>query len=413
MGVGLQRGSPVQLSLSKDNYVALIERHGQWTRWRTAAKCSCLDSKTMQPNVRCKICSGRGIYYTNQKDQVLYQSVMLRNDNKTLQVDDKYKDCSLIQVYDYHGDIIPAEKLGTFIKLNTENKLIKGSYFNIVMRQEIEEILSAAICNKKEMGFYKVPGLQNSKANIDGIYYTSPSDILSIEKIIDADGVEYEATEFRLDTFRIKLQKETVEDIDGNEIEREILPAEPLTVQGVHYIRPFIFAILNQNLSQADVQAVVDVQGDAIVTYPYELDVSNDDVLTVLAGAYTQKEAVCRSDYETDTLGVYFVYDVINCTGIVDGKLIEYKEGEDYILVGTNKIKWLEDSENIPESGDAYSISYHVLPTYKVVKQIPTLRTSENQRFPKKAVVKLFSTYSENLGVNKQPVGRKGLNGSV
>lgn len=67
MPVGLQRGSPVQLTLSKDNYVALIERHGQWIRWRTAQKCSCVQPGSMQPDIHCKICGGRGYTYTYQK----------------------------------------------------------------------------------------------------------------------------------------------------------------------------------------------------------------------------------------------------------------------------------------------------------------------------------------------------------
>lgn len=43
MGVGLGKNSAVVLSLGKENYEALIERHGQWIRWRVATKCSCVD----------------------------------------------------------------------------------------------------------------------------------------------------------------------------------------------------------------------------------------------------------------------------------------------------------------------------------------------------------------------------------
>ena len=69
MGQGLGRNSPVVLTLGKDNYCALIERHGQWTRWRTASKCSCVNSSSMQPDIRCKICSGRGIIYSYQEEE--------------------------------------------------------------------------------------------------------------------------------------------------------------------------------------------------------------------------------------------------------------------------------------------------------------------------------------------------------
>lgn len=413
MGVGLQRGSPVQLQLSKDNYVALIERHGQWVRWRVAAKCSCVKYGTMQPDIHCKICSGRGVTYTYQKDQVVFETVMDKEGRGILTVSNENTNCELIEVYDIKGNRFEkASKFEQFVTLNADGSLVKGVYYNIIMRKKTESVLSGAIVKKGNLGYYTVPGLTVNRPKTDGVYYNASGDIVSIEKIVDANGVEYKPTEFRLNQFRIEPKKETVIDEEtGEEVEEEIPITEPVSVYGVNYIPPFVFALLNQNISKADMQMMIDVQGDAVLTYPYEYDVSNDDVITVLSGSYTNKEVMVRQKHETDVLGVFFVYDVVQCTGIQDGELIEYEEGKDFILVGTNKIKWLEDG-NYPDEGDTYSITYHVLPTYKVVKDIPQLRTSENQRFPKKAIVKLFTSYSEKLGANKQVVGREGIHGS-
>lgn len=406
MGQGLGRNSPVQLTLGKDNYCALIERHGQWIRWRTAAKCSCVKMPSMQPDIHCPICGGEGVIYSFQKDQIVFESVMQMNKSGILEVGEDKRDCELLRVYDFDGNTYEnAEKLGNYVYLNAETIKNKGTYFTSVMKKKTVQSVEKAVCTKGDDGFYKVPGLKSGKPNIDGVYYTASGDIISIGKITDLDGNEYKAEEFRLDTFLAK-KTENTEDIESE------LP-EVLTVENVEYVPPFIFALLNQNLSKADMQAMVDVQGDAVVTYPYECDVANDDVLTVLAGTYTNKEVNARTAFETDTLGVYFVYDIVSCTGIVNDEVFEYKQGRDFILVGTNKIKWLEDSAvAYPEVGEGYSITYHVLPTYKVVKQIPQIRTSENQRFPKKAVVKLFTTYSENTGVNRQEIGRSGIAGS-
>jgi hypothetical protein len=177
-------------------------------------------------------------------------------------------------------------------------------------------------------------------------------------------------------------------------LEEEI--AEPLTVKNVEYVPPFIFALLSQNLSKADEEAAASVQGDAVLTFPYTCDVGEDDVLTVLAGTYTQKEVVNRVDAEYDVIGAYFVMDIVSCIGVNR----EYKKGVDYILAGTNRLKWL--CEDAPEHGGAYSITYQICPTYIVVKSIPQVRTGENQRLPKKAVVKLYGTYGEMRGVNRQ-----------
>lgn len=414
MGQGLGRNSPVQLTLGKDNYCALIERHGQWIRWRTAAKCACVKMPSMQPDIHCKICGGRGYTYSFQKDQIVCESVMQKGSDGILEISADNKDCELEKVYDFDGFCYDnAEKIGRYVYLNTVLRRNKGVYFNVVMRKKTVRTLEKAVAEKGAMGFYTVPGLKSGRPNIDGVYYNSAADIISIGKITDADGNVYEPEEFRLDTFVIRPKTKKIESDEGKFRIEEIPISEPVTVENVEYVPPFIFALLNQNLSKADVQAMTDVQGDAVVTFPYECDVANDDVLTALAGSYTNKEVVARSDFETDTLGVYFVYDVVSCYGIAGEKRIEYKQGRDFALVGTNKIKWLEDtSENYPDIGEAYSITYHVLPTYRVVKQIPQLRTSENQRFPKKAVVKLFSTYAENAGVNRQKTELGGTSGS-
>lgn len=409
--VGLGRNTPIQFSLGKDNYEALIERHGQWLRWRIAEKCSCVKPGTMQPDIHCKFCGGRGYTYTYLKDMISYSIVMLFNKDGILELDNtiQIKQSELIEIYDQKGNKYPeAKKNCNYIYLNTTNIPEKGTYFTVVLRKKIVQKLSSAIADKNDMGYYSIPELLNSKTNVEGLYQTAPSDIINIKKIIDGNGIEYTATEYRLNQFRIEP---TIDPIT----EEEIPIAEPVLVEDVEYIPPFNFVLLSQNLNKGDAKAVEESNGDAVCSFPYECDVSNDDILTVLAGSYTQKDVICRSKLVTDTIGADFVYDIVSVKGIIDGEEVEYKQGTDYILVGTNKIKWLDESENVPDFGDAYSITYHIMPTYRVVKQIPQLRTSENQRLPKKVVVKLFSAYAEKAAVNVQKnneITKKGINSS-
>lgn len=411
MGQGLGRNSPVQLTLGKDNYEALIDRHGQWIRWRVAEKCSCVKGITMQPDIHCKICGGRGYTYTHLKNIISYTTLMLFNEDGILELDDSLqtKQSELVELYDQMGNRYPnAKKNCNFIYINSDVP-VKGTYFTAVLRKRIVKVLESAAAEKGSMGYYKVPGLTNSRTNIEGIYYEAPSDIIGIGKIIDGAGIEYKATEFRLNQFRIEPT------IDPD-TEEEVPITEPVTVENVEYVPPFIFVLLSQNLSKGDARAVEEVNGDAVCTFPYECDVANDDILTVLAGTYTGKDVICRSKIETDTIGADFVYDIVSVKGVINGEEVEYKQGTDFILVGTNKIKWLPDAENAPEVGDGYSVTYHIMPTYRVVKQIPQVRTSENQRFPKKVVVKLFAAYAEKAGVNVQKnneITKKGINSSL
>lgn len=407
------KNSPIVLTLGKDNYEALIERHGQWIRWQIANKCSCVKDG-MQPDIHCKLCGGLGYQYTFQKDNLVYETVMINDTSGIISISDDNKDAALIEVYDFTGKrYTNAEKLDCFITLN-EPAPQKGTYIVIVMRKlSVKKIEIAETIKQNDLGYFQIKGLRSKKPNIEGLYYDAPGDVLSIGKIKDAAGLEYEPKEFRLDMFRIEPHTEENE-VDGETVVTEIPITEPVICEDVTYMPPYIFALLNQNISKADAQAMVDVQGDAVVTFPYGCDVAQDDVLTVLAGSNTQKDVIVRTSYKTDTLGSYFVKEIVSITGIdAEGKPITYKQGVDYILVDTNKIKWLEtDNSNYPEEGEPYSVVYHYLPTYRVVKEIPQLRTSENQRFPKKAVVKIYSNYSEMNGVNRQRINSFGNSGT-
>jgi hypothetical protein len=387
MGYGLQRGSPVQLTLGKDNYEALIERHGSWIRWRQGIKCPCAQRDTMQPDPHCPRCAGTGVFFTYQKDVVVTQTVGVNDDSGIIEVQAEYEAAALDVVYDYNGKKYPAEKNGVFISL--ENPPQKGTYLYVVMIMETTRRLAEAACENAGGGYYRINGLRSRRAGIDGLYQTAPGDILKIGKIVDAAGHEFESGELRADMFTVKIPP-----VPEGDLPVEIV--EPISVQGVEYVPPFLFALLSQNLSDADAEEVVKAKGDAMCTFPYNCDVGDEDVLTVLAGTYTQKEVLGRVDAEYDVIGAYFVMDISSCIGVNR----EYRKGTDFILAGTNRIKWL--CSDAPEHGEAYSITYQVCPTYKVAKAIPQVRTSENQRLPKKAVVKLYSTYGEKRRVNRQ-----------
>ena len=119
MGQGLGRNSPVVLSLGKDNYEALIERHGQWMRWRISQKCSCVKGTTMQPDIHCPYCAGRGFTYTHLKNMITYSVVMLYDGKGILNLDESLKSAELLELYDMQGNRYEhAKKLCNFISSN-------------------------------------------------------------------------------------------------------------------------------------------------------------------------------------------------------------------------------------------------------------------------------------------------------
>lgn len=396
MGQGLGKNSPVQLSLGKENYEALIARHGQWVRWRVATKCPCVKVNSMQPDIHCKKCGGLGLTYGYQDKAIVTQTVMVKDFSGIIEIDEKYKVCPLNKCYDNSGVVYPnATKTGNFIMLNTPYLPVKGTYITVVMTEAVLKTVENVEADSVGNNWYRVRGLRSSRTNIEGLYHNVPGDIEELGEVTDGEHT-FTVKEIRQDC--IFVESLVIENEDAEEGEETIVinPPDVLTVKSLKYIPPFTFVILNQNLSKSDAQVMQDNNGDAVLTFPYEYDVSNDDVITVLSGTYTQKNVVTKKEDEYDVIPAYFVDEVISCIG----KEREYVPGIDFILCGANYLKWL--CNDCPEDGEGYSITYRVYPTYKVVKAIPQIRTSENQRMPKKAVIKLYDTYGEARGVNKK-----------
>lgn len=394
MGQGLSRNSPVQLELGKENYEALIERHGQWVRWRVASKCPCVKENSQQPDLHCSKCGGLGVVFSYQKKAVVSQTVMIRDNSGIIELDAEYIDCPLTKCYDNSGRIYEsAIKTGSFVMLNTPSLPTKGVYVTAVMEMDVLHTVESTIAENVGSGYYRVSGLRSSRMKTEGLFHTAPGDIESVESVTDKDGNSYEIGEVRQDCIFIKPRE--IENEETGEAE-EVEPPKTLFVKNVKYIPPFVFVILNQNLSKSDEQVMQECNGDAVLTFPYAFDVASDDVITVLSGTYTQKNVLSKKEAEYDVIPAYFVDEIVNCIG----KDREYIQGTDFILCGANYLKWLCD--DCPDDGEGYSLTYKVYPTYKVVKSIPQIRTSENQRMPKKAIIKLYDTYGEKRGVNRK-----------
>lgn len=394
MGQGLGKESPIQLTLGKENYEALIERHGQWVRWRVASKCPCVKPSTQQPDIHCKKCGGLGITYGYQDKAVISQTVMVKDTSGILELSEEYKDCPLIKCYDNSGVAYEkATKTDNYLMLNTETLPNKGVYVTAVMTQKILKTLENTTCKAIGNGYYRVEGLRSSKTSTEGLYHTVPGDIENIGDVYDDEGNIFNVSEIRQDCIYIDVL-ETTDKESGESI--TIVPPDTLNVKSVDYLPPFTFVILNQNINKADAQTMQEVNGDAVMSFPYAYDVASDDVVTVLSGTYTNKKVVIKKDAEYDVIPDYFVDEVVTCIGLERN----YVQGTDFILCGTNYLKWI--CADCPEDGEAYTITYKVFPTYKVVKNIPQIRTSENQRMPKKAIIKLYDTYGESRGLNKK-----------
>ena len=371
MGYGLGRDSPVVLSLGKSNFEALIDRHSQWLRWRVAKKCPCaVDSYA---DSKCKKCGGGGYIYDYQHEyEDAYRAAVRSN---VVVIPENYSNAEILEVYNAYGKRYQFCRLDDFIQILGE-KIQDNELVDVRFRAPTIEHLDTATLESIGGGYYRVPGILTEPSKLEGVFYQAAGDVVSIDELKDEEGNPVKILGYRWDMINADSQAKT------------------LTANSINYILPFKFNLMSQNLSKEDQILVNTHNGDAVCTFPNMFNMSENDVLTVLAGSQTHKVLVKKSKGKDDILPDFFVAQVDS----METKTATYQEGINFILTGTNRIHWIGDQ---PAADELMSITYRYHPTYCVDKNIPMLRTSENQRIPHKVVLKLHAAFSEAKRVNQ------------
>jgi hypothetical protein len=367
MGWGLGKNAFVKLQLNKPNYEALIDRHGQYVRWRIAKPCSCVTDNN-RIEINCPFCGGSGETYAYQKDYA--NSFRTSVQDGIAALSDDYAKGTVLSVWDYKGKQYRFTQHCDMVLI--DNPPGNGQIVEIKVNVPLTETTDTPLTRVAD-NIYRADALATPKSSIEGLDHNSPLDIAAIGGITDSTGAALTAIGYRQNLVYV----ESAEDA--------------LQATGVTYILPAKFAILSQNLSKEDFNIVQPIKGGAMCTFPYYLNVSTQDVITVLSGAMTMKHVLKHSEY--DTLPQYFVESITSCESTGE----KYAYGTDFILAGTNVIQWIAP----PPIGTALSFVFNYFPTYKVLQEIPMLRTSENQRLPRKCAIELMA-FMENRNLEQQ-----------
>jgi len=233
MGYGLGKNSPIVLTQSRSNFEALIGRHGQYVRWRTARKCPCIRADSVQPDIHCGKCGGSGDIYDYQKSYKDTLQVKVRSNIIELPAENINAD--ILKVYDSRGNEFSFTKTGAFIEITggarqpSQNEMI-----SVLIRESIVKQVESVTLEKIGGGFYRVPGTETDASKIEGVYYRAPGDVLAVERVETPEGGTVEVRGFRQNMIHI--------DSD----------ADILTAYGVDYILPEKFIMLSQNMEKED-----------------------------------------------------------------------------------------------------------------------------------------------------------------
>lgn len=355
MAAGLGKNSPIQLTLSRENYEALILRHGQYVRWLQSNKCTCL-LRSGRADPTCRKCGGDGIFYNFQLTKNLYS-----------------KPCKVIDGYAFVDD-------SEFVN----NANIKEVYLNgkpltdftvdygVIASDKITKIDSVSCHGTTSREKMQIASLH--KVDENGKIWVFLDDFIQSETsriYPDITGVFFTDTQIQVE----KLSRNYIYLKD--EIQTDKLTAK------VSYIMPEKFLIHCQTKDEATQNFLSKCSGDTSMTYPYEFDIAKDDVVTLLFAVKLEKTIITASGTDCDTLPEWFVSDIVSIESF-DTKY------SDFILYDRNKIKWL-NPEKTPPEGTKLSVVYRYCPTYRVIAHAEhDVRSAENQLLPKMVALKLI-----------------------
>jgi hypothetical protein len=380
MGYGLGKNSPVVLSQSRANLEALIDRHGQYVRWRITKNCTCTREDTNQPDIHCEKCGGSGEVYDYQK--FYNDTLQLKVRDNIVELPAENTDCEVLKIYDAYGYEYQFAKCDVFIEITGGPRTLRqNEIVEVLMRDTTVKHLESAVLERVGNGYYRIPGIETPPSKQEGVYYKAPGDVIATARVENSAGETVEVIGFRQNLIQL---------------DPAIAETETLTAFEIDYILPFKFVVLSQESNKADVDFVKAHNGDAVCTYPYMFNIAENDVITILSGNTPGKIVLKHvSDEVDDIIQEFFISQVDS----IETQKGEYREGVDFILAGTNRIHWI--GENRPDIGAVMSINYQYRPTYRVAKNIPQLRTSEDQHIPRKVVLKLFAAYQESRRLNQ------------
>lgn len=352
--------------LKREAFENTILQFAQYVRWLKSNKCSCQKDDIGRPDPNCQYCSGKGFYYTFPSDLRIYNEQAYVSGDRELTVD-----------YSTIKEILSVRRKinGNWYSLDVDS--FSGTKINI---NECEDF-------RKYYPFY-VDYIFDPYIEFEttGTYQGEGNILVSnIETILNRGGTVIP------DIISVESVKSGSQSYTVNSFSRNIVNIEysglnipsTLTVKG-KYINSWLFGVMNIQTKQRYESAYVAQDGDANIVVPNFITAGERDVFTLTMAEDTRMEILGRGAGDKDELPSFDVSRIVKIIEITATGIKVYEQYKDYILWERNKIKWLTDNQPVK----LYSVEYLYHPSFVVIPQVPSIRYPQNDRFPRKLVVK-------------------------
>lgn len=358
MGIGLGEITPIKLQLTRENFNALIGRHSQPIRWLVSEKCPCIqDNQKVDEN--CALCQGKGVTYEEPTESN-------RIETFTAPIDGVIDQTNVIWVRDFTGKeyTVTAQECVAYV-----TGVVKGKKYQVMFVEDITESGSGTAQYLADKLYRIDIPTQIAFGYVQGT-------ILSV--VATHDGTPLTTTSLFRNCF---------------EIEESLLSTDVVDVVYT-YVNPFKFALVNNSFTKSVQKYLEEVSGDGIMIFPQRWEVYEKDIIVAL-NATEIKKTVRRSTGTIDTLPSYYIYELKSAYVIRNDAKVEFKPNVDFVIYKDNQIKWIS---NPPTEGEQVSYTYSYNLVYRVLSDMPDPRTSEDNRFPRKVALKIYTDFNSREG---------------
>ena len=362
MAQGLGKNSAITLQLTRENYEALVLRHGQWIKWLKGEKCTCI-LKTGRVDPSCTNCKGDGWSYTYQKNRKIYSEPLIKLTDTIFKIENvPGKIQKITRVTDGVKDYVFTVDEEYIKVLSVESG--KYLYADASISNEIEINTTAEYIGNNRF----IADIPKKITEVGSI----PGDIVEVIEIKNDRNDEV-----------YTVVKNSRNYIVINTPVDPILEDDTFSVD-LKYIEPFRFVILSQVQNKLDMNFLENVGGSSILLFANEYDISDGDVIVSLVAEIKKKEITVKENGLYDTLPDFYIKSV--------EKIVtpdsEYLPEVDFVLEVPNIIKWITTP---PDMGTYMSIDYLYKPAYRVLKEFPNVRSSEDKLLPRRVALKLLN----------------------